>query len=402
MKILVLIEEYYPDFNQNSYCFEKIVEKLKSYNNITIVTSKLKSKYYKKNNGIRVIRLPNYYLSLYKKYYYEYAKSSLWLVFKIINSAFINIFWADINIIWYLQNRKYILNYIKNNNIGVVICSSGSFSVQQFGMYLKTKNKNIQFIPYIMDDPLPDINKIFKRRHNIIINKRKATYNLFVKADRIFLTSHIYNIYKEKYKIFNSKMIEVDLPLLNPKIQKTSNKNYRFIYTGTFYSDIRNPEKMLNIFQKLYDSYEFELYLLYNGDCNDIIEEYSKNNSWIKDIGYVQKEKCQQYLNKSDILINLGNNNNSQTPSKIFDYINSGKKIINFYNTENDSSLDYLKRYANSLNIDMNIDENIIIKLLINFLNSKTIEIGESDLNILFNKNLPEYSLNKIIGVISR
>ncbi len=55
----------------------------------------------------------------------------------------------------------------------------------------------------------------------------------------------------------------------------------------------------------------------------------------------------------SDVLINIGGSNARMVPSKIFEYMSSGKPVLSTYYTDNDSSAQYLKKYQAAECIDI-------------------------------------------------
>ena len=50
-------------------------------------------------------------------------------------------------------------------------------------------------------------------------------------------------------------------------------------------------------------------------------------------------------IKEADVLINIGNNNKYQEPSKLIEYMYSGKKILNICSIEEDTSAELLKIY---------------------------------------------------------
>ena len=54
---------------------------------------------------------------------------------------------------------------------------------------------------------------------------------------------------------------------------------------------------------------------------------------------------------RTDVLINIGNSVLNQMPSKIFEYISSGKPIINVFKSPDCPTLKYLTRYPLALNL---------------------------------------------------
>lgn len=68
--------------------------------------------------------------------------------------------------------------------------------------------------------------------------------------------------------------------------------------------------------------------------------------------GLKNREFVLASLQRSDMLINIGNNNTNQIPSKILEYIGMLKPIISFIREKNDASFEYLHRYPYSFIID--------------------------------------------------
>ena len=71
----------------------------------------------------------------------------------------------------------------------------------------------------------------------------------------------------------------------------------------------------------------------HRGDYSGTIEALNAVSSYIEEIP------------KKYIVLMIGNLCANQVPSKVFEYIATGKPILNFYSIENDTSLIYLNRY---------------------------------------------------------
>ena len=129
------------------------------------------------------------------------------------------------------------------------------------------------------------------------------------------------------------------------------------VFLGTLYADIRPPEKIIKIISNI--------------SRNDLIFDfYGSNQNLVSDTAHYIKAKCLLALHgevpteeagikkrEADFLVNIDNTCPQQVPSKIFEYISTGKPIINFYFTEESSTIPYLKRYPLVLNINVNITQ---------------------------------------------
>jgi hypothetical protein len=73
--------------------------------------------------------------------------------------------------------------------------------------------------------------------------------------------------------------------------------------------------------------------------------------------GPVCREKAIQAMHSADILINIGNANPYQEPSKVVEYASAGKPIVNITTVANDSSAFVLGEYPAVINVFCPIPE---------------------------------------------
>ena len=145
---------------------------------------------------------------------------------------------------------------------------------------------------------------------------------------------------------------QIDVPLPNFEIHESDfvgdtrhadSDKIILRYTGMFYSNIRRPDELLRFLDTLDpDRYSVEFY----GPCCDYMRmHFQKMPACLHLMGTVSAQKCRELTASADILLNVGNTTANQVPSKIFEYIASGKPVLNFYTNENEPGLAYLRRY---------------------------------------------------------
>jgi hypothetical protein len=120
------------------------------------------------------------------------------------------------------------------------------------------------------------------------------------------------------------------------------------VFAGYIHKKIRDPEYTFNLFSKLVLP-RIRLYILGSGE-EDLVGRY--NTAYPErfiQVGMVPLQQSLDYIRDADILVNIGNNAINFVPSKIFDYISTGKPIINFYKNGNCPTLKYCNRYENAL-----------------------------------------------------
>ncbi len=120
-------------------------------------------------------------------------------------------------------------------------------------------------------------------------------------------------------------------------------------YVGGFYEDIRNPEYLLKLFTKLPPKYVLNIV---GGGCESILEEY-KNvlGERLKLHGVVSSEEAAEMRNKADVLVNVNSTLPNQVSSKLFEYFETGKPILNICKIIDCPSLKYTEKYVNAINI---------------------------------------------------
>ena len=130
------------------------------------------------------------------------------------------------------------------------------------------------------------------------------------------------------------------------------------VYVGSLIdSRIRSPEYLYNLMNRLDNRYIFHMICSYFSRENDLMRDRLLTATE-KVIWYYRLplEECMGIMNHADILLNIGNKSINQTPSKVFDYIGTGRPIINLYSIEGDTSMKYLDNYPNKINIFEDVD----------------------------------------------
>ena len=141
-------------------------------------------------------------------------------------------------------------------------------------------------------------------------------------------------VFKNRPEIFNGTTYSEKLPYLLPDTVLMNNNDFfentciNCVYAGSFYRDIRNPEYMLKIFSSI-DNSLIKLHLFCSG-CEEIIRKYADNKSIVVH-PRIPAEDISLVYQSADFLVNIGNTSTEFVPSKTFEYISTGKPIIDFF-----------------------------------------------------------------------
>ena len=213
---------------------------------------------------------------------------------------------------------------------------------------------NIPFVMYQLDTFWN--NDLFTEEHSEF--RKKIELGAVMSSAFVLTTPLIYDTNKDLRPDLSNKIIATEFPMItdyygeNEERIKNDQKCH-CVFLGNLYSKIRPPEKVVKLISKIKNKdVVFDFY----GDSQHLITqspEYPAAKEKIKLWGNISSQKADQVRKSADILINIDNTSLLQVPSKIFEYMCTGKPIINFYFNENSSCLEYLRQYPLCLNINL-------------------------------------------------
>ena len=370
-RILCVVDKYFPNESANTICAEKIMNIFKQKGYLVdyyVIKNDRKEKKYFKEDGSCVFYAKNFFVNLsliakrkLKVRTYSDApkklKGKLDAIGKIFTLGKVKTSNWIVDTLNHRSACRFFKKIHKRTPYEYILSFSAPFAMtigaNKINKTLKTAKWFAFFLdPFVYNCSLPDDIKTIAKRKNLANKILKNTKTVF--CAKGILEENERNNFRLNSSI---KIKEFHLPNLEVRKNIVNNANLNketisCVFAGKFYEDIRNPKKMFEFFEKT----DSEINLTTIGDgCSEIVSQFQdllgKRYNKISRVPYSQ---CQELLNNSDILINLGNTVTNQVPSKVFEYIASGKPIVNFYFNDNDSSLFYLKKYSLCLNINVN------------------------------------------------
>ena len=157
------------------------------------------------------------------------------------------------------------------------------------------------------------------------------------------------------YQEYVERVVAVGFPMIsnhqvlrsNESKEKTS--RIRLLFTGWMCSGIRSPKYFLDIVSRLDERFEVTFM---GRECESLQEHFpTKTKATLITIQNQPYNVALQAMADADVLINIGNSIPVHMPSKILEYINTGKPIVNFYKFADCPTLYYTSRYPLALNI---------------------------------------------------
>jgi len=225
------------------------------------------------------------------------------------------------------------------------------------------------------------VKKLYRRR---LLRIERALYD---KAKLIIHLESNREYYEKKaeYDKYTKKTVYADVPNLveqtciesadNIESRNASEPKVTIAYFGSLFPDYRSPEYIISVLKKASESVDLQCTFYSRGACEDIIEQNEKDNPQVfSKGGYVEHEKVKRIIQRTDFLLSIGNmltGDDYSLPSKVIEYIGSGKPIIHVRGGDNDSAVKYLDKYGLACIIDPTCDFEYNVRSLVCFLKSK-------------------------------
>ena len=362
--IVILTRRYYPNMSPISAVIDKYIQRLKKDYNIHIIciagSSGLEKPsdtsinvYYIKNKWL-MLRLwsEEKYISQRNKLYYYIMQSCR------ARSAFLNLFKDNYAYQWECDAYYSVITRLSSEvPIHAIISVSGdTLFTHMAAKKFKEKHSGVKWITYFTD-PYTFQNQMFyptlfdkKKNKNVRFKAEKSVYD---NADYNISTVELYKSIIEDFAQAVDKTICFDYVLERVCTEFIPNtpkeKSVRLMYAGAFYRNIRNPKPMLEIMKEV-QGVKFDLYVTVK-ECDDILQKYKSNAISICD-GVSVEEYKRKISGEYDILVNVGNDCQYQAPSKMLEYISTGRPILNFYYRK-DSQYQLIEKYPLGLNVDI-------------------------------------------------
>jgi hypothetical protein len=412
-KILILTPYYYPNINPRPYRWTQIANYWASQGfDIQVITEKnpnfesesllnnvsvhrvgyaaLKSIFLKKQRG----EASNEKIASTPK------RSRLHLVMQYFNdNIWKKLYFPDDSCIWFYPALRKATKVIENQNVKYIISSSLPFTTSVIGLALKQKYPHLVWIadmgdPFAYQTEAPLNNHFFYQQLNF-----KLEQKILQLAD--FVTSQTAEKYKAHYPfLMENEKLSIIPPLMTQYDWKDKHFSFDFYeegkinisYLGKFYTTLREPKVLLDFLDALFEQniqWKHKIVIHIFGDVFPQFLPAFTSYPMIKIHGLIERTHTINVMQKSDILLNISNLTDYQLPSKAPDYLQSGKPILNIYQTENDEFKSFFKDYPLICNYRKHQAIAPIIYFLENEIGNR---VGEEDLRAM----LKPYTLEAI------
>lgn len=366
MHVLFITDEFFPSTSANSRIVFRVIDQLLKYPDIQIdILGQAPSdaRWVKDYRGCWLINTPFRrflkYQNLNKKLrYWKFLRFIIYprtILYRIIrNKGFDNPY------IWEAKNWL-LKNYHKYD--AVVAMSMPYYNLD----IAVTVGDKVPVIIY----PLEPI-ATFKKTENSFEQMLDYEIDLENKATKLILTNLIHKDFlSERTRVNEKKVVEAEFPCVVDRdsqikaVNAGAHDKISIVYVGKFYPGYREPDFLCKMMDYMPDG-EYELTIVGGLTVTNykpaIVGKYLSNKHHaIRCVGFVSSEMADSYMVNADILVHVGNMQPNIMPSKILDYVSTGKPIINICKIRNCPTLPIMEAYPLGLVVyeDEGIDQEV-------------------------------------------
>ena len=244
--------------------------------------------------------------------------------------------------------RQRILELQSGNHYDCLVTCSGTYDLHSLAFH-NVFNKRVMYLV----DPFC-FNPVF----SVLTRGKRLRTELqcMQQADVVFAPQIVWKDYarSQTFAPLMEKIHALELPLIYPRNSQALPTNRELpkdfgFFAGNLNNDCRKPQFLIDFFEAC------GLPLVIAGA---IPRKYRRRIQKIPNIlflGHLPKAEVWGLIEQSGYLVNVGNSVDNMIPSKLFEYISSGKRILNFYKMDDCLSRDLLSHYDG---ICLNISEN--------------------------------------------
>ena len=425
VKVLIISYDFFPEGKPNTYRWFNIAKKWQNEGAEVFVISANKNQFssFEEVEGVKIYRTTEYFIGNLKYKYRNVAQAhektnsfSLSSFFKkalrfIYDYTWSKLYWPDYSFLWCFSTIPLASKIIKEHKIEKLITVSWFFSAHLIGYNLKKKYKSVFWLADTIDtfSINGNINNLFLyKKLNHFYEKK-----VFLKADvNTVLTDRIKDKYisifpeaVNKIEVINNIFIPVEFDY--NKIDINNTNVIKFVFLGTLVENVRSPKLLLKFFDSLIKKnpnflFELNFYGEYSNCLKHFYDYPHLLNKSIFLKGFIDRDKVNDVIKNTDLLLNIGNVNEYQEPSKLIEYMYSGKKILNISSIDADTSAVLLRNYPLAYNVFPDeIDNDKILDKVFDFIIKEEKQINRETLNIILNDYFLDTISEKYFNLIT-
>lgn len=376
MNILFITNTYGDYASANGQCCKMLVEELEKNNKVFVISTKYENctkSFENISNNVELYRVWRGLQTVLKtKYHCSFLSKVVYKIKGIWNKNKYPL--DDQSLV-----RRYVKTFSKINKkhkIDVVVSTYARIEDCLAGVKIKNISPKTKFIVYTLDALTGRESNQDKEKLQSITRYEKQIYR---SADTICCLESHRNWYEKngsEYAEFSNKINYVELPLFvnrNNVYKKEDKQDKTLVYTGLF----DRKADIIDFYCSMIQSnpqIKFKTYGVYSSQY-----ENCKMYSNFIYCGQVERSKIVPIQNNADFLLSIGNMNACDIPSKVFEYMSSGRPILHLFMSDTDPALPYITQYKLGITIDVRKNKSLNLEQINEFLdkNWKTLSLDE-------------------------
>lgn len=225
----------------------------------------------------------------------------------------------------------------------IVLSFAAPLAMHTAALKFKRRNPQVKWVTYsadtAFDNPVLSTCLPIRFLRPYYVRKRQSLeLMLYSRADMNLFTPEImstlsviqggivpHNAMVVEYPFFDADAVDADVS------EFKDSKALNFVYAGGVDPIIRSPDYMIGVFRHLPEKLNVVCHIYLTGNPSPSIEaavrECPKRFMLHRPLPYL---RMLQVMKAADALINLGNNSNAFSPSKLYDYFSTGLPILSF------------------------------------------------------------------------
>lgn len=335
-KLMVAVGGYYPTYSPPGICVEKIIGFLKKKYDVTVITWRYTNEIASDSfdfDGVHVVQVGDWLNRIQAGASGRPFKKRLWRFVRIAYSALRGegtFYWVRRTMLRELERQFALRPFDAVLTVGFPI------TPHLAGMDFKSRHPGIKWITYSTDTYYKSK---YGSRFQFLANRRSKDERLaYQAADHNFFSREIMNVCQDFLgPEVLKKSSTLDYMLFEPSSPTGFDTRFlmpeeiNLLYAGGFIEKARSPEYFLSILERLPESSKIVWHVFSSGSYGDVLMAFSKR--FPNRLVYhkpVKVNEIRDVMNACDILVNVSNDMDQFFPSKVFDYLSTGKPILNF------------------------------------------------------------------------
>ncbi len=373
MKLLIITYSYTPDLTPRAFRWAALVEELaRRGNEIHVLCASSAGTSEPHIPGVTIFRVKDWLLNASARVSVGgsapataapkgLAVGAKVLFRRAVRGVWRALYWPDYSCGWMVPAVFRARELCKEQRYDWVVSVSHPFSGHVIGWLVKRYAKRSRWLvdigdPFsLMKEPAPNNHRLYGWLN------RLAEGRVLRLADSISVTTlSTQQIYEQYFSLPVSK-VRVMPPLLSlatlPElVPRAAHAPIKLVFVGTLYRNLRSPRYLLRCLASMLRampglSVELHFYGVVN-DCSEELEACPDNlKSSLFVHGLVARKEVVRAMADADILVNIGNDSETQLASKVIEYMAMGKPILNIISIARDTSVLALVEYPAALTV---------------------------------------------------